>query len=192
MLKPKIVFASMVLVALMAPAASFADVPDPAIATVSRFDDALLASMHHDTSHLADSVDAAFNLNVMASFIVGPSWAQISTDGQGAVTASLRRYLVARFANEFDSFNGERFQTDTTVQTRGLDKLVQTQIIHTDGTASHLNYRMRAYHDQWRIIDVYLDGVSQLTTERADLAAVVQGGAPALVAHLDAATRAIR
>ena len=148
--------------------------------------------MHHDTSHLADSVDAAFNLSVMASFIVGPSWAQIATDGQGAVTASLRRYLVARFANEFDSFNGERFQPDTIVQTRGLDKLVQTQIIHTDGTASHLNYRMRAYHDQWRIIDVYLDGVSQLTTERADLAAVVQGGAPALVAHLDAATRAIR
>ena len=148
--------------------------------------------MHHSGGSLAGAVADDFNAPVMAAFIDGPQWNAMSSSDQTAIAAALRRYLTARFADAFDAYNGERFQIDANVQTRGDDKLVRTDITQSDGTHTHLDYRMRAYDSHWRIIDVYLNGVSQLTTQRADLVNVVASGPSALVARLDAATRALQ
>jgi phospholipid transport system substrate-binding protein len=52
-----------------------------------------------------------------------------------------------------------------------------------------LLYRMRQTAGGWKIIDVYYDGVSQLTTRRADFAQpLATGGAAGLLSHLDALT----
>lgn len=169
---------------------AFAQGANPA-ATALRFNSVLIASMHHDTARLPQAVADEFNASVMAAFIVGPAWSTMSSADQGSVAAALRRYLAARFADAFDADDGERLVVDPNVQSRGADVLVRTDIAHSDGAHTHLDYRMRAYDGQWRIIDVFLDGVSQLTTQRADLAAIAPGGAPALVARLDAATRAL-
>lgn len=171
---------------------ALAQTPDPAIETVAAFDDALLASMHHDATRLGGAVAADFNVEVMASFIVGPAWATMAAAERDAVTGALQQYLVARFADQFDSFNGERFEVDPAAQSRGLDKLVRTQVVASGGSPTHIDYRLRAYDGRWRIIDIYLNGVSQLTTEHADLAADAERGASALLARLNAATQALQ
>jgi len=148
--------------------------------------------MHHQVAGLGAAVAADFNVEIMAGFIVGPPWAAMSTTDHNAVSAALSQYLVARFAGAFDSFSGEHFQVDGVPQVRGPDKLVRTQVIALNGPPSRLDYRLRAYDGRWRIIDVYLNGVSQLTTQRADLAAIAGSGAQPLVAHLNAATRALQ
>jgi phospholipid transport system substrate-binding protein len=53
-----------------------------------------------------------------------------------------------------------------------------------------IDYRMRNDGGTWKIIDVLFKGtISQLTTRRSDFAATIaQGGATALVAHMDAQT----
>jgi ABC-type transporter MlaC component len=44
---------------------------------------------------------------------------------------------------------------------------------------------MREYNGSWRVIDVYSDGVSLLTTQRADVSSTLEAGGPAaLVAKL--------
>jgi len=48
-----------------------------------------------------------------------------------------------------------------------------------------LLYRMREVDGAWKVIDVYSDGVSELTLRRDDFgAAIAAGGALALIAHL--------
>ena len=51
-----------------------------------------------------------------------------------------------------------------------------------------ISYRMRENGGAWKIIDVFYNGsISQLTTRRSDFSATLaQGGAPALIAHLNA------
>lgn len=191
---------SVVFAAVMAPALAFADptpapaAPDPAIATVDAFDSALLSTMKKDSADaLGAAIDAHFHVGAMAAFIVGPGWPQLSAADRAAVTAALRRYLIARFADEFDTFNGEKFQVDKAVMTRGPDKLVKTQVQSPNDKPAKIDYRLRAYGGAWRIIDVYYNGVSSLTTQRADFAATLKtGGATALVARIDQATKALK
>ena len=185
---------ALIVIAAAAPAtlaAQPAAEDQAAISEIKDFNAALLASMHHDTAPLKKAINSAFNVRVMAVSIVGQHWKTMTEEQRDSVEAALQRYLFARFANEFDSFDGEQFQIEPAVQTRGPDKLVRTSVSSRTGDATKLYYRMRSYQGRWRIIDVYYDGVSQLTTQRADLAAVADD-VPALIAQIERSTSDIK
>jgi phospholipid transport system substrate-binding protein len=138
-------------------------------------------------------IEESFEIPVMAQFAVGPSWeSKVPPADRAALIAALTRHTAARYAQEFDTYSGQRCVIDPAVQTRGPDKLVKSQIIEEHDTSS-VNYRLREYGGTWKVIDVYYEGVSQLATERADFAGVLQsGGAPALIAKLNDLTAKMR
>jgi len=137
-------------------------------------------------------LEKAFNLEVMAQFAIGEPWTKMTAKDQAAVVSALTRYTAARYAQEFDAFTGQRCAVDPAVTTRGPDKLVKSQIVDAGG-ATAVNYRLRAFGGEWRVIDVFYKGVSQLATQRADFASVVQsGGAQGLVAKLNELTAKTR
>lgn len=185
--------AAFVFSAALAPAARAAG--DPAAARVEAFDAALVDSMKAGPGlgakgryrKLAPAVEAAFDLPTMTRYAVGPAWAGMSDADHQALIKAFARLSTASYAHNFDSWNGERFEVDPTVQTRGADKIVQSRLIQPHGAPVSLTYRMREVDGTWKIIDVYYGAISQLTTRRSDFAASVSsGGAKALLAHLDA------
>jgi phospholipid transport system substrate-binding protein len=183
---------------LLAAAPVWAASADPAAARVDAFDRALIEAMRGGTAlgvkgrarKLGPAVETAFDLPTMTRFAVGPKWAEMSAAQREALTAAFSRLSVASYAHNFDSYSGERFDLDPNVQTRGADKIVQCRLIPAHDKPVALIYRLRQAADgSWKIIDVYYDGVSQLTTRRADFAQpVASGGAAGLLAHLDALT----
>ena len=138
-------------------------------------------------------VDENINLGIMAQVAAGPSaWAKMTGPEHASVEAALARYTAARYAQEFEAYTGQRCVVDPAVQTRGLDKLVKSQVVET-GESTAVNYRLREYGGAWKVIDIYYNGVSQLATQRADFAAVLQsGGAGGLVAKLNELTAKMR
>lgn len=181
----------------MTAAPAFAAPADPAAARVDAFDSALIETMKGGAAlgvkgrarKLAPAVSAAFDLPTMTRFAVGPKWAEMTPAQQGALTAAFTRLSVASYAHNFDSFSGERFDLDPNVQTRGADKIVQCKLTPPHDKPVALVYRMRQTAEGWKIIDVYYDGISQLTTRRSDFAEpVASGGADGLLKHLDALT----
>jgi phospholipid transport system substrate-binding protein len=192
----RLVIAAMAALLLGGPIARAAT-PDPAVARVDAFDEALLEAMKGGPSlgvkgrarKLAPAVAAAFDLATMTRFAVGPAWAEMTPAQRDALTAAFTRLSVASYAHNFDSYDGERFDLDANVQVRGADKIVQSKLIPPHDKPVALVYRMRQTTDGWKIIDVYYDGVSQLTTRRSDFAQpIAAGGAPGLLGHLDALT----
>jgi len=169
---------------------------DPAAQQVERFYGVLLDTMKRGPAlgmrgreqALGPAVDAAFDLPTMMKFIVGPSWATMSDADHKALVEAFRRMTVANYASNFDSFHGEHFDFDPDVQTRNGDRIVQTTLVPGNGKSVPLIYRMRQVGDQWKIIDVFLNGyVSELATRRSDFASTLaSGGASALVKKMDA------
>lgn len=188
-LPPALVVVALAISTTGAAADAIAD--DPAVVTVTAFDAALMACLHGNTVPLTAAIGSQFDVPTMAAFIVGPNWSGMAAADRKLVGAALQRYLTARFATEFDTFNGEQFHVDPAVQTRGPDKLVRTEVTQRNADPTHLDYRLRAHDGRWRIIDVYYNGISQLTSERMELMPVA-ANVPALVAHLDQMTAALR
>jgi len=188
--------AAAVLTLAAAPAA-LAGATDPAAARVDAFDHALVETMKAGPAlgaggrakRLAPAVAAAFDLSTMTRFAVGPMWAKMTPAQRDALTAAFMRLTVASYAHNFESYGGERFDLDSDVQTRGADKIVQCKLIPPHDKPVALIYRMRQTPDGWKIIDVYFDGISQLTTRRSDFVQpLAAGGAAGLLSHLDALT----
>src|SRR3984957_8120081 len=177
--------------ALQARAAS----ADPAAAQVDGLDAALLSAMKAGKAAgvqgrsriLAPAVARAFDIPTMIKFAVGPGWANIPAGQQQALAEAFQRLTVASYAHNFDGYSGERFEVDPNVVTRGPDKVVQSKIISAGSAPVVISYRMRQSGGAWKIIDVFYNGsISQLTTRRAAFSATLaQGGASALIAHLN-------
>jgi len=188
----RFVATAVLIMAMPAAAAS-----DPA-AVVSDFNSALVAAMQNAkgtplgarVTKLAPLVKSTHDLPGMTRLITGPAWSTTSAADRAALTDAFSRHSVLTYAINFATFDGEKFTVVPKVDMRGSDALVRGAIVAKDGTTT-LNYRLHQVDGNWRIVDVFADGVSQIAVQRAEFAATIaRGGAAALAAKLNAADEA--
>ena len=189
-------FVMFLCVLVLAPAANCAHAAasEPAVAQVQTLSSALLKAMkagaHTSVAEryrqLKPVVEQTFALPFMTRLSVGPDWAKFSPQQQTALVTAFSRYTIANYAHNFHDYSGQRFEVDDNVIDRGPDKVVRTSLTSPGGTPTNLLYRMREVDGDWKIVDVFFNGVSQLTLHRVDFASAIgSGGAPALIAYLN-------
>lgn len=176
---------------------AFAAASDPAAARIDSFDSSLVSIMKEGPSlgvmgryrRFQPVIEQTFDLPLMTRFAVGPAWTSMSESEHQALVRAFTRLTVASYAHNFDRFGGEQFEVLPNVQTRGADKIVQSRLTPKGKAPVALYYRMRENGGSWKIVDVYVDGISQLTTRRSDFAAPLAGGGEkGLVAHIEEAS----
>ncbi len=167
---------------------------EPAVTQVQTLTSALLeamkagphASLAERYRELEPVIERTFALPFMTRLSVGPDWGKFSPQQQAAMVAAFSRYTIANYTHNFHEFNGQSFEVDDKVINRGPDKVVRSSITPPGGTPTNLLYRMREVGGSWKIIDVYFNGISQLTLHRVEFASAIgSGGAPALIAYLN-------
>src|SRR5512146_866953 len=174
-----------------APTPAYAAGSAPAVARVQALSGALLQAMKAGPAtaryrELEPVIERVFALSFMTRLSVGPAWANFSSQQQTALIAAFSRYTIANYAHNFRKFSGQSFEVDRNVITRGQDEIIQTSLTSPGGTPTSLLYRMRDVDGTWKIVDVYFNGVSQLTLHRVEFAsAIASGGAPVLIAYLN-------
>jgi phospholipid transport system substrate-binding protein len=125
-------------------------------------------------ARLAPVVDRVFDVPLMTRLAIGPSWATFSPAQQQQLTEAFRHYIVATYADRFDSYSGQQLQV-TGERPYNADVMVQTRIVKSDGETTTLNYLMRQNQGSWQISDVYLDGtISQLAVERSEFYSILR------------------
>jgi phospholipid transport system substrate-binding protein len=144
-------------------------------------------------SAMAPAVDMAFDLPTMARLSVGPQWSSLSPEQQKRLIDSFSRFSVTNYAAQFVDFAGERFNVGKTEPQGDGDVIVDSILVPSNGDAVSLNYRLRKNGDNWKIIDIYLNGtISQLASRRSEYTAVLsKDGLDALVSAIDAKSNAL-
>jgi phospholipid transport system substrate-binding protein len=184
---------------LLTPVANsaYAAVSDPAAIQVQTLTTSLLKSMRAGAAeskteryrNLEPVIEQVFALPLVTRLSVGPRWASFSPDQQRELITAFTRFTVANYAYNFRDFDGEKFEIDDKVSSRGADKIVSTRVIPAHDTPVSLLYRMHEVDGIWKIVDVISDGVSELALRRSEFAAgIATGGAPSLIAHLNKAS----
>ena len=137
-------------------------------------------------ARLAPMVDRHFDVPFMTRLAIGPSWSALPAAQQQRLTEAFRHYIVATYADRFDSWSGEQLQV-TGEQPYSADVIVQTKIAKPNGETTTLNYRMHQNQGSWQISDVYLDGsISQLAVQRSEFNSILRReGADGLVMALN-------
>ena len=135
---------------------------------------------------LAPTVMASFNFPLMAQVTVGRRWKGLNEAQRRRFVDAFTRMTLVTYASRFDGYSGERFefvQEDRTARSI----VVRTQLRKANGETVRLDYMLRKYGEEWRIIDVLAKGTySELATRRSEYTSVLrQHGFEALISKLD-------
>jgi phospholipid transport system substrate-binding protein len=112
---------------------------------------------------------------LIARASTGRYWRRASDDQKRRIIEAITRLSITIYAARFAGFSGEQFRTLSDEPAPRGTVLVKTVIVKSDGDKVALNYLMRETAGEWRIIDVYLDGIySEIALKRADYAGILK------------------
>ena len=150
---------------------------DTATALIKQFNDALLATMQSAKKlgytgryeKLAPVLESTFDMNFMTQYSAGRYWRKLTTEQKKTLVSAFARLTIATYANRFDGYSGERFRILSEETPRQGNRLVQTELVKSDGEPVKLNYLLRETKEGWRVIDIFLKGtISELATKRSE------------------------
>jgi phospholipid transport system substrate-binding protein len=103
-----------------------------------------------------------------------------------------RRYLetyttwsVAHYAHRFDSYSGQRFEVLPAAEQNARTVTIVSRLISSDAEAVDFHYKLRSIGDKWQIVDIQIEGVSQLALTRGQFVGILsRGGFDALISKL--------
>jgi phospholipid transport system substrate-binding protein len=139
---------------------------------------------------LAPVIARTFDLDGILESSVGPRWATLPPEQQSALKEAFRRYTIAIYVTNFDSFSGQRFEVQPNSVPTGGDQIVQTRIVPAAGEAHRLDYVLRQVGGSWKVVDVLADGsISRVAVQRSEMRTpLTNGGGPALLDRLQKKT----
>ncbi len=161
---------------------------------IEKLQEALLAVMK-DAEKLAykgryDQLDpvirTTFDMPFISKTALGKHWDTLNPGQRSKFVETFTRLGIATYASNFDSYSGEQFKIILEKEVRAGHVLVKTHLIKSDGGKVELDYLLHRIEDQWRVINVIAEGVSDLALKRADYTNFLKNKSlEALIAKLD-------
>ncbi|MEJ2389275.1 MAG: ABC transporter substrate-binding protein [Chromatiaceae bacterium] len=135
---------------------------------------------------LAPVILESYDIPYIAQLTLGSYWSTLSEAQRDQFIQVLQQYSIANYAAEFDSYNGGSFQTQSQQSAQpGIDSVSST-FTSGSGKQHQFNYLLRQTPKGWRIINVIVDGVSDLSLKRSQYAYVMKtDGFDALIRKLE-------
>jgi phospholipid transport system substrate-binding protein len=123
---------------------------------------------------IAPVIARVFDLEAILRQVIGPRWASLPPSQQGALGDAFRRYTVASYVANFDTYSGQRFEVAAVARAVGNDRVVETRIASDFGGMHVLAYLMRQEDGAWKAVDVLADGaISRVAAQRSEMRSVL-------------------
>jgi phospholipid transport system substrate-binding protein len=129
-----------------------------------------------------------FDVPYIARVVTAQYWRSANDQQRQNFVKALDDYVVRIYSQRFSDYQGETLKVLKS-RDQGDSAYVNSQIVRpSGGPPVKVDWRLRKSGDGYKIIDVIVEGISMVTTQRDEFGAVIQrqGG------DLDALTRVLR
>jgi len=116
-----------------------------------------------------------FDVPVIGKWVLGRYW-RAATDAEKEEYLQLfEDYIVITYVERFDQYSGEVIKVVKSVSDPGKDALVFSEIHRpTGGEPIRIDWRVRSHSDIYKIIDVYVEGISMSQSQRKEFTSVIR------------------
>jgi len=131
-----------------------------------------------------------FDTDFAAQRVLGKHWRTASAEQRQRFINVFYRYLVNNYASYLLDFTGDEIEVSP-YQGRPDDKypLVKTQVRLKKGETAAVDYVLRRVDEQWKVIDVIVEGVSYVRSYREEFSVEIsQKGLDAVIERLETTT----
>ena len=123
---------------------------------------------------LRDIFLRGFDIDTIGRFVLGRYWRLATPEQQAAYLDAYRGYVVHTYADRLAGETVSGFAVTAAHEIDGRQVIVETQIERPDAPSLNYGWRVREAGGAPKIVDVVVEGVSLLITQRSDFAAAIQ------------------
>jgi phospholipid transport system substrate-binding protein len=131
-------------------------------------------------------LNAAFDVPLLAEFALGRYWRGATDEQRAEYMLLYEESLVIANADRFRGHTGETLRVLQARTTQDDEAVVNSELPRPDAPPIRVGWRVRREGASFKIIDVFIEGVSMAITQRDDYAATIQRGGGRVAALLAA------
>ena len=115
---------------------------------------------------LRQVISARFDFNEMARRSLGQHWQRGSAEEQGQFVQLFTDLLERSYADQIESFNGEKILYGRENQDRDHAE-VNTRVVSNKGEEFSVNYKLYSAEREWKVYDVVIENISLVNNYRS-------------------------
>ena len=123
--------------------------------------------------HYRELLRDGFAVNTIARFALGRHWRGATPEVREEYLALFQDFVLDIYSKRLDGFSGETFTVIKSQTVNNSDTMVSTEIGGTDGPPIRVDYRVRSHEGVLLIVDVLVEGISLIVTQRSEFASVI-------------------
>lgn len=118
-------------------------------------------------------VREVFQFEAVAQIALGSHWKTLTEEQKAEFVKTLTELSIATYAAQFNSYGGEQFKYESE-QLLKPDRLVlRYQMIIPKENPVKFDYMVNQFDDKWKIINIIVDGISDLALKKAQYTSVI-------------------
>lgn len=119
-----------------------------------------------------------FAMKKIGRFVVGRYWKVMTPDQQSEYQELFSEWVLKTYSIRLGGYTGQKFVIDRTVPAGSHDLYVRTRILQEGAEPLRCDWRVRNFHGTYKVVDVVVEGVSMLATQRSEFGAVLRKHGP--------------
>ena len=123
---------------------------------------------------LSEPILNSHDLTKITSIVFGTEWDKLSDNQRRELTDSFVRLTIASYAYNFKDYSGESFVVDSEEAITAGGIVVHTHLVMPDDKPIRFDYLLKEEAKSWRILNVIVNGVSDLALKRAKYTTILQ------------------
>ena len=163
------------------PLAARSDDATEAKKTVDRLNGALVEAMKGGTKmgyngrykKLEPVIRETFEFEAVSQIALGAHWKKLQDDQKLAFMNKLRDLSIATYAAQFKEYGGVSFQFDSSQDIKNGRLLLRYNLVAPNEKPIKFEYFVGQFNGQWHIINIVVDGISDLALKKAQYTSVI-------------------
>ncbi|HUN49681.1 MAG TPA: ABC transporter substrate-binding protein [Candidatus Sulfotelmatobacter sp.] len=128
-----------------------------------------------------------FDVDFIARFVLGANWNRLSEEQRADYVQVFSEFVLKTYAQRLGGYSGETFAVTGARPAGDQDVVVRTRIDRPSGPPLTADWRVRVSDNRYRIIDVAVEGISMVLTQRQEFTSTINAtGIPGLLETLHA------
>ena len=128
---------------------------------------------------------SSFDNYYISRFVLGRYWKRLDSEMRKQFIESFNNYIVATYAPKFKGWGGTFKAVDSLIENNYYN--VKMNVLNKDGPTLKLMWKIYLdKNEKFKILDVNIDGVSMLVTQRAEFMSVIKNNPKGVIGLIEA------
>ena len=128
----------------------------------------------HREQAFRELLTAGFDVKAISRFVLGRYWRKATAAQRAEFTGLFEDLIVATYSKKFLDYNGQTLKVEAIREENQKTASVASRIRRQGGETIRIDWRLLRRGGSWRIVDVVVEGMSMVLSQRSEYASVIK------------------